>query len=640
MTDLLLTTGAVVAASFYFFGVKKESGFVYARFPGLAHRNASGSLPNPLEVKRGYMWTPISRLKNLFSENKKNTVFIDEFRFDDEYAHKAKINGFYRKSAEKTEFYYDPLKLTQGVLLVGKMGAGKTEFYFIVLSQKFYNRVVIHQVKAGDFAESFLGKNDMLFSPYDKRGYLWDVMSESEGILKTFFENFANSVMGDKKDFFSSSSQRLYNELAQKIRTKYKDEPSSVKWLLLIKAIKDLFAEMDSGSQKSKQDVKSTMEAILEPLEIMAWKMQDPKQKSFVISDFFKRKNQCKLILDNIPEHEKSLTPLFTAFIACMSQVHTSLPDSKTDFTLYALDEYLSFATIMDEPSKKRLHTLIRSKGGILMPAVQYIPKDDKKLQQLLTSSAYMWVYFSVIEEETIKLFKDAVGETEYTYLERSNSKGDSGESSSTSTRNERINLINNHLLNGLGSKFEHVCYIPNEKVLYVGYTPQANLPKKAEKTVPSDLSEFYAIKYRNENDDKEDYKNLTFADLFKEKPLSKLEEYKLFKKYEKAKKEVKTADTAAAAAELDKFRKEHKVEASKLELIFQKYVQDNQVLSNKMKMFTPNQRVELHARWSKIQGNEAAELEFIEEHNLFGALPGFFDFKSGNNDFDAESYA
>lgn len=223
MTDLLLTSAALTAASFYFFGVKKESGFVYARFPGLAHRNASGSLPNPLEVKRGYMWTPISQLKSLFSLNKKNIVFIDQFRFDDEYAYKSGINGFYRKSAEKTEFYFDPLKLTQGVLLVGKMGAGKTEFYFNILKQKFYSRAVIHQVKAGDFAESLLSKNDMLFSPYDKRGYLWDVMSENEGILKTFFENFANSVMGDKKDFFSASSQRLYNELAQKIRTKYKN---------------------------------------------------------------------------------------------------------------------------------------------------------------------------------------------------------------------------------------------------------------------------------------------------------------------------------------------------------------------------------------------------------------------------------
>ncbi|MDD2653333.1 MAG: type IV secretion system DNA-binding domain-containing protein, partial [Sulfurimonas sp.] len=513
----------------------------------------------------------------------------------------------------------DPLKLTQGVLLVGKMGAGKTEFYFSVLSQKFYSRAVIHQVKVGDFVEPLLGKNDMLFSPYDKRGYLWDAMSESEGILKTFFENFANSVMGDKKDFFSSSSQRLYNELAQKIRTKYKDEPSSVKWLLLIKAIKDLFAEMDSGSQKSKQDVKSTMEAILEPLEIMAFKMQDPKQKSFVIADFFKRKNQCKLILDNIPEYEKSLTPLFTAFVACMSQVHTSLPDSKTDFTLYALDEYLSFAQIMDEPSKKRLHTLIRSKGGILMPAVQYIPKDDKKLQQLLTSSAYAWIYFSVIEEETIKLFKDAVSETEYVYFEKSHSKGESGSSTSTSTKNERVNLINNHLLNGLGTKYEHICYIPNEKVLYLGYTPQANLPKKAEKSVPSDLSEFYAIKYRIDNEEQEDYKNLTFADLFKEKPLSKLEEYKLFKKFEKAKRQGEEA--------MASFKQAEKLEAVNLELLFSKYMEDKQVVSNKMKMYSIQQRFELFHSYRKIKDDDAAALEFIEKHNLFGALPSFFTF-------------
>jgi len=30
------------------------------------------------------------------------------------------------------------------------------------------------------------------------------------------------------------------------------------------------------------------MESILEPLEIMAWMMQDPNQKSFTIKDFFK----------------------------------------------------------------------------------------------------------------------------------------------------------------------------------------------------------------------------------------------------------------------------------------------------------------------------------------------------------------
>src|SRR3990167_9956026 len=127
----------------------------------------------------------------------------------------------------------------------------------------------------------------------------------------------------------------------------------------------------------------------------------------------------------------------------------------------------------MDEASKKRLHTLIRSKGGILMPAIQYIPMDDKKLQQLLTSSAFAWIYFSVIEEETIKLFKDAIGETEYTYSETNESRGKGGKSTSTSTKHERTNIIFNELLNGLGDKFEHIVFIPNHKVIYKGYTPQ-----------------------------------------------------------------------------------------------------------------------------------------------------------------------
>lgn len=632
MDDLLLITGGLLFSFWYFLSIKKDNGYVYARFP-FAHKNASGSLANPLEVKRGYTWTSITKLKNLFSKNKKNIVYVDNFRFDDDYAYKAGINMFYRKSAEKTEFYLDPLKMTQGMLLIGKMGAGKTEFYFNILKQDFYNRTVIHQVKAGDFAESFLGSNDMLFSPYDKRGYLWDIMSENEGIVKTFFENFANSVMGDKKDFFSASSQRLYNELAQKIRTKYKDEPSSVKWLLLIKSIKDLFAEMDNGTQKSKQDVKSTMEVMLEPLEIMAWKMQQKAQKSFIIKDFFKRTNQCKLIMDNIPEHEKSLTPLFTAFIACMSQVHTSMPDSKTDFTLYALDEYLSFAMIMDEASKKRLHTLIRSKGGILIPAVQYIPKDDKKLQQLLTSSAFAWIYFSVIEEETIKLFKDAVGETEYTYSEYNESRDNHGHKNrSENQKHERTNIIYNELLNGLGDKFEHIVFIPNHKVIYKGYTPQATLPKIAQKSVPVDLSEFYALKYATD-DVKEDISGLTFGDLFKIKPISKIEEYRLWKKFQESKNK--------GEDELRNFKKDNKLEEVNLELLFKKYILDKQILDNKMKMFSTNERIELNAKWVQIQGDPERELEFIEQHNLFGALPGFFDFKtnSGEIDFDAENW-
>ena len=618
MLELMMYSVPFLAIMYYLTKTTKKNGFIYAKFPNISTNRAGGSFANPQDVKRGYQWTAVSELKKLFRKSD-DKVYIDNFRVDDDFSKESGMSKLYRKSAEKTEIYFDPLKMTQGILLVGKMGAGKTEFYFNILKQKFYSRVVIHQVKAGDFVETLLRKRDMLFSPYDERGYLWDVMSENEGIIKTFFENYSNAVQGDKKDFFSAASMRLYNEMAQKIRTQYTDASSAEKWMLLIKAVKDLFAEMESGTQNSKKDIKGTMEAILEPLEIMAWKIQDPKQKKFVIKDFFNKKNQTRLILDSIPEYEKSLTPLFAAFTACMSQVHTSLPDTKTDFTLYALDEYLSFAQIMDEPSKKRLHTLIRSKGGILMPAVQYIPKDDKKLQQLLTSSAYAWVYFSVIEDETINLLKNSIGETEYTYQDVNESYQKGGKSKSYTTKQDKYHIINNHLLNGLGDKYEHITYIPNNQVVYKGYTPQADLKPIAAKQVEADLSGFYAIKYSNENEPKADLKNLTFADLFKAKPLTKVEEFRLWKKFELARDKGEDA--------IKSFKKDNKLEVVNLEFLFQKYMEDKQVIQNKMKSYSPSERFELFQEYNAVKGDDEKEIAFIEQHDLFGALPSFFKF-------------
>ena len=617
MIEFIMFSSIGFMIFWYLFDVKKRDGYVYARFP-FAHRNTGGSLANPEEIKKGYRWTPARHLKHDFREGDKNIVFIDEFRFDEDYVKDSKMNKSAKKGAEKTKIYFDPLKMTQGLLLVGKMGAGKTELYFSILNQRFYNRAVIHQVKAGDFVQSFLRKRDMLFSPYDQRGYIWDILSENEGIIKTFFEKYANTLMGDKKDFFSATANRLYNELAQKIRTEYKDETPAKKWLLFIKSIKDLFLEMDSGSQNSKKDVKGTMEAIIEPLELMAWKMQNPKQKSFIIKDFFAKKNQCKLILDNIPEYEKSLTPLFAAFTACLSQVHTSMPDTKTDFTLYALDEYLSLANIMDDPSKKRLHTLIRSKGGILMPAVQYVPTDDKKMQQLLTSSAYAWIYFSVIEENTIKLLKDSIGETEFVKYEVSENHSENKKSKNYSSKVEKTHLIYNELLNGLGAHFEHLTYIPNEKMIYKGYTPQVDLKQIAKKQVEVDLSPFYAMKYTDEDRDEEALRNLTFADLFKEKPLSKIDEYRLFKKLQKSKSQGEEA--------LKNFKKDNGLETVNLDFLFKKWMPNKTIIQNKMKLYSLEERLKLFEDWLKIKGDEEKELEFIEKNELQGALPNFFD--------------
>jgi len=612
--ELMLLSGEIIGIMYYLFNVKKEHGYVYARFP-FSHKNVFGSRANPEEIKSGYKWTKVSDLKEKF---KGNDVFIDNFRFDEDYAKKSKIPKWYKKKVENTAIHFNPIEMRESMLFVGKMGSGKTEILFNFLNQKFYNRAIIHQVKAGDFVEPYYReKIDIIMNPYDERGYLWDVMHENEGIIKTFFENYMNSVMGDKKDFFSSTGNRLFNETMIKIKTQYKNESSSVKWLLFIQAIKEMFSETESKTQNSKKDVASTMESILEPLEIMAWMMQDPNQKKFTIKEFFERKNQCKLILDNNAEFTKQLTPLFSAFISCVTQIHTSRPDTKTDFTLYAIDEYLSLVQTMDKDSKNRLHTLIRSKGGILMSFVQYIPAEDKKTKQLITSSAFAWFYFSVIDEDSINALKNDIGETEYYQYDVNESYSNGKKTRSYSTKKEKTHLITNEMINGLAEKYEHIVYIPGYKMLYKGYTPQAKLKKRAEKFVRRNLSEFYEMKYKLKNaKSKEEIRALTFADLFKEKPISKLEEYKLYKKFEKAKAEDK----------VQKFKKEENLENVDFELLFKEYIQDDTIISSKMEILTTKERLALATEWEKIKDDDAKAFEFIEKHQLWGACPGLFN--------------
>ena len=51
------------------------------------------------------------------------------------------------------------------------------------------------------------------------------------------------------------------------------------------------------------------------------------------------------------------------------------------------------------------------------------------------------------------------------------------------------------------------------------------------------------------------------------------------------------------------------------------------------MRMFKVDERFKLKVEYDSIKGNDQKELEFIEKHDLFGALPEFFMFKSEENE-------
>ncbi|MBV5277718.1 MAG: type IV secretion system DNA-binding domain-containing protein [Campylobacteraceae bacterium] len=590
---------------------KEEHGFVFENYP--MSRYAWGSGANPKKLIKGYIWTPYSKLKHLFSKPS-YTVFLDEFRFLQEFTSESMMNGFLKKRAETTKISLPPILLREGMLIVGKMGSGKTTFYNNLLTQPFYNRALIHDVKQDTIQTLYVPRKDLILCPYDERSCLWDVMSEDEGTIKTFFFDYITSILGEKADYFKAASEKRFNDVALQVKTSYKNATPAQKWLLFIKLLRDMFDEIEASTQKSQKDVQSTMEQILEPLEIMAYQMQDPNQKSFTIKQFFQRNNQSKLILSNVAEYEKALKPLFTAFTSCFTQIHVSMPDTTTDFTFYAFDEYLTFLQNMEEATRKRLHTLIRSRGGILAGGVQYIPTDNKKLLEELTSSAFVWIYFSTIQPETADILMEAMRETEYNYEERNESYTDGKKTVSWQAKKDSTHLLNTHILNGLGESYSHITFIPQMQVLYKGYTPVVKLTKKHEGFIKKDLSGFYELKYKSNI--KIDPSSLKVEDMFnRSMKLSKLDKFKLFKRFE-------------ASQNKEAFVKDNNLQDVNFDLFFQEFIPNETIIQSKMKLLSIQERFDLAGKWNSIpKENSEAQLSFIEQYQLYGALPDIFNF-------------
>lgn len=266
----------------------------------------------------------------------------------------------------------------------------------------------------------------------------------------------------------------------------------------------------------------------------------------------------------------------------------------------------------MDEMTRKYLHTQIRSKGGILLAGVQYLPISDEKLLEELTNSAFVWLYFSTIQPKTADFFINSVKETEYSYEERNESYTDGKKSVSWQTKKESTHLLNSHILNGLGEDYSHITFIPQKQVLYKGYTPVVELTKRHEGFIKKDLSGFYELKYKSHK--KIDPNTLKVEDMFA-RSMSKLEKFKLFKRYESSQNK-------------EAFAKENNLQDVNFELFFKEFIPDEMIIQSKMKLLSLQERFDLAGKWNSIpKENSEAQLAFIEQNQLYGALPDIFNF-------------
>lgn len=443
----------------------------------------SGSYANFINQSAGIAWT---QKKHLDSE--KDGVYIDEFIFSWEALKRFNLLQRLVFNTQKKEMFFAPLTFVRGSLIIGGMGSGKTEFLNSLLDQKFYMRAIIHDIK-GDFVEKFYMRKDIILNPFDRRGTIWDIFEEAKKypkIADSFFQTLLNGVLGggsQNSNFFTSSAKERFVKIFNTIQVQELDNKE--KWSLFIQKIDLYFQEVQELNQKSEKDVVSTMKLLVEYFEYMNYLIQNGA-KTFTITHFLKSNK--KLFLLNNPTYSDFLTPYFSAFIDSFSKIFMAeMVETKTNLTLFLFDEYLSFLPLLTEDTKTILHTLVRSRGGCLMPAIHYLP-EDKKLRQNLLNSAENIFLFQTSDTATTAEIKEIIGKAEYSAQNRSED--------TTSYTTAREYLLTDNIVKEIGDDYSHITFCQSSQQLYRGYTRLTKKEKRHKAFEVGKFNDFINHKY------------------------------------------------------------------------------------------------------------------------------------------------
>lgn len=451
----------------------------------------SGSEANFAQQSEGHLWTPSSIVKN---KMKKKDLFIDQFRFSTRVKNRLSIYGL-RALYENFRCSVNAIDLTRGSLIIGQMGGGKTEFYYSLLEQDRFARALIYDNKGAFTARFYDSKRDFILNPFDERGKLWNPFEEAvtnDFAARIFTENLMRAVMpGDSDPFFTEGAKNTYFDMFNLVNfsTETRDMSPGKKLHWYVGFLQEFFDKVEKLEKASIKDVAETMKRTYEFFEMLDYQINVLKRETFTIHHFFNEKNS-KIFMLDLDEH-KALKPYFIAFYAVFSATMLSRPENKDpqNLTAILIDEYLTFSKKMDRDFLNDIHTKIRGFGGCLLPAVQFLPKKDDELVQLLTSSAAHWFLFEGIDDDTIKKIQDTINKV--THKRSPDTEYEDGNPQTTEST-----LVPSDIFHSLAQKYEHITFIPSKRLLYRGYTPQVKFEKVGENYKPLRvLDDFYTWK-------------------------------------------------------------------------------------------------------------------------------------------------
>ena len=451
-----------------------------------SYTNYKRTLPNSIK------WTKANNVFSKFS-SKNDSFYVNNFRFTDRRIKNnfSFLGSILSKKIESKDLNFKWESLKKGSLIVGSMGQGKTVFMLNIMHQfaQTKRRMVIHDTK-GEFTEYFYRpEKDFIVNHLEVRGVYWDFFEDNDNglpvsLVLDFFHSYFLAVAGDKGDkFWSTMAALRFEEIFSEIKTS-QTIPSDAKMEVFIVAVLKYFDAVKKGNDKTEQSIATTLQSSFDIFVKMLYMKKNASKdgyKGFSFINFFKSQNDdgtpndSRIFLHTIEEVSRENIPFVVAFLSLLFKIQLSQTSvTKEQYILYPLDEYLTFFSLLDSDLKKSLHTKARSTGGLLLPAIQYLPQEEEDRKNLLSSVENMFL-FAITDTDTQKNISEFFGRTKITRLQHN------GEKKKPDSRIEEIELIDDNIIKML-KVGNHISYMPKDAgILYVGYTRYPNTPKVAK---------------------------------------------------------------------------------------------------------------------------------------------------------------
>lgn len=471
MIEYLIPIGALVALYGDVFA-KTKHGFRKTQYP------ASSSL-NPVKVISGRTWTRHNTLAQKLHKCNNTDFYIGNVRFSPRVLEECKPPLFFRRQKENIKIYLTAVWLKQTLLVFGGMGSGKTVFFLNLLEQlENYENALVHDGgKLEMIAKLYNPLRDIIFNPYDHRAMIHDLLSEDTAIQSTFFDILLRSASGggENNKFFSTGAKDHLSNIGLQINAKGLTDPKE-RWSFFMGKIDELISKTMRDTQKSEKDVVSTLKQIVQPLQLMNFRIQnDENVHLFTINEFLNKNHAAKLFVSYPPQLKSRMQGMSAAFIALYTAAHLSRPDTSKRH-LYMIDELSSYMRNLNDPEtlKDQLE-LLRAKGGAFIGGLQGID-EDKKTMDILDKTVKSKFFFRTDGRATKDFLINNVQKVRFELLKESENHQ---RKKSFSTDTAEVYTVTEDDFDELGEKHEYIAQIGD--YLFRGYTPLPMVEEDAE---------------------------------------------------------------------------------------------------------------------------------------------------------------